>query len=96
MRWLILALVAPTVALVVLVIIASLVSRYRRRQCPACLQKGLRSVSRVRATTVVDGSEVPDYRSYLRCDKCGARFKLHDGVLSGVPDDELADATRFG
>ena len=81
---------------VALVTVASLVARYRRKQCPACLQKGLRSVSRVRGVSVVDGSELPDYRSYLRCEKCGARFKLHDGVLSGVPDDELADATRFG
>ena len=90
------ALVLPTIVLVGIVLVVSIVGRYRRRRCPACMQRGLRSVSRVRAVTVVNGVDVPDYRSYLLCEKCGSRFKLREGVLSGVPEDEMADATRFG
>ena len=95
-KWFIIILIAPTTLLVVIVAISALVSHFHRARCPACLQKGLKSVSRVRTTSVVNGEEVPDYRSYLLCEKCGSRFKLHEGVLTGVPEDEMADATRFG
>ena len=95
-RSFILVLVAPTVVLVGIVVLTAVIGKYHRRRCPACLQRGLKSVSRVRTMTVVNGEETPDYRSYLVCEKCGSRFKLHEGVLSGVPEDEMADATRFG
>ena len=95
-KWVALLLVAPAIMLVAGVVIASLVGRRIRRQCPACLQKSLKQVSVVRAESVVDGESAPDYRSYFRCEKCGERFKLRGGVLSGVPADEMSDAARFG
>jgi hypothetical protein len=78
------------------VVVSSIVSQRSRRKCPACLQRGLKQMSFVRAETVVDGKEQPDYRTYLRCERCGERFKLHDGMLTGVPEDEMTEATRFG
>ncbi len=95
-QWIVIALAAPAVLLVVGVVISSIIASRSRRQCPACLQKGLKQVSFVRANAVVDGVDQPDYRTYLVCERCGERFKLRDGILSGVPHDELADASRFG
>lgn len=89
-------LVAPVVLLVVIVVIGAIVGKFLRRRCPACMQRGLKQMSVVRAETLVDGHEALDYRTYLRCEKCGTRFKLHQGILSGVPDDEMTEATRFG
>jgi hypothetical protein len=89
-------LVAPVVILLLLLVVSAIVGRLLRKRCPACLQRSLKQMSVVRAETVVDGQEDLDYRSYLRCENCGSRFKLHGGILSGVPDDEMSDATRFG
>jgi hypothetical protein len=89
-------LIAPVVLLVLIVAIGALVGRYVRKRCPACMQRALRQMSVVRAETVVNGEEAFDYRSYFRCENCGSRFKLHEGILSGVPEDEMTEATRFG
>ena len=95
-RLIIALLVAPVVLLVVIVVIGAIVGKLVRKRCPACMQRGLKQMSVVRAETMVDGNEALDYRAYFLCDKCGSRFKLHQGILSGVPDDEMTDATRFG
>ncbi len=79
-----------------IVALTTFIGRFRREKCPACLQKGLRQVSVVRAETVVNGEPVPDYRAYLLCDHCKSRFKKHNRILSGVPEDEMPEATRFG
>ena len=89
-------LVAPVVVLILIVAIGAIVGKYIRRRCPACMQKSLKQMSVVRAETLVDGREDLDYRTYLRCENCGSRFKLHHGILSGVPEDEMTEATRFG
>lgn len=95
-RWLILVLVAPTVLLGVVVAVTMIASKFYRRRCPACMQRGLKRVSVVRTFVETRGVASPEYWSYLRCDKCGERFKLHDGIISGVPEDERDEATRFG
>jgi hypothetical protein len=96
-RLIILILVAPTVLLILLIVASAILARYHRKRCPACLQRGLKSVSFVRAFTETrDGDRTPEYWSYLVCEKCGQRFKLHNGVMTGVPEDELAEATKFG
>jgi hypothetical protein len=95
-RLIIVVLVAPVVLLVVIVVIGAIVGKFVRKRCPACMQRGLKQMSVVRAETLVDGNETPDYRAYFRCEKCGSRFKQHQGILSGVPEDEMTDATRFG
>ena len=96
-KLIILLLVAPTVLLVVAVIVSAILARYHRKRCPACLQRGLKSVSFVRAFTETrDGQRTPEYWSYLVCEKCGQRFKLHNGMMTGVPEDELAEAMKFG
>jgi len=92
----VLGLVAPTVLLGAIVAIAMLASRFYRRRCPACMQRGLKRVSVVRTFVETRGQASPEYWSYLRCEKCGERFKLHDGIISGVPEDERDEATRFG
>jgi len=89
-------LAAPVVLLVLIVVVGAVVGRYIRKRCPACMQRALKQMSVVRAETIVNGEEAFDYRSYFRCENCGSRFKLHEGILSGVPDDEMAEATRFG
>lgn len=96
-KLIILILVAPTVLLIVAVIVSAIRARFYRKRCPACLQRGLKSVNFVRAFTESrDGERTPEYWSYLACEKCGQRFKLHNGVMTGVPDDEMTEATRFG
>lgn len=95
-KWILLILVAPVALLLLMVVIAAIVGKFIRRRCPACMQRGLKQMSVVRAYTLVDGHEALDYRTYLRCEKCGSRFKLHQGILSGVPEDEMTEATRFG
>ena len=95
-RLVIALLVAPVVLFVLIVAIASTVGRYVRKRCPACMQRALKQMSVVRADTVIEGEDSYDYRAYFRCENCGTRFKLHDGILSGVPDDEMSEATRFG
>ncbi|CAN5498528.1 hypothetical protein BH09PLA1_BH09PLA1_21460 [soil metagenome] len=95
-KWILLLLVAPVVLLVLIVAIGAVVGNYVRRRCPACMQRALKQMSVVRAQTIVAGEEQPDYRAYFRCEKCASRFKLHEGILSGVPEDEMSDATRFG
>jgi hypothetical protein len=95
-KLLIALLVAPVVFLVVIVAIGAIVGRYVRKRCPACMQRTLKQMSVVRAETVVNGQEEFDYRSYFLCSNCGSRFKLHQGILTGVPDDEMTEATRFG
>jgi hypothetical protein len=93
----ILLLVAPTLLLIIGVAIHAVATRYYRRRCPACLQRGLKSVSVVRTFTETSaGERSPEYWSYHICEKCGQRFKLHNGMLTGVPEDELSEATRFG
>jgi hypothetical protein len=92
----VLGLVAPTVVLALVVAATMIASRFYRRKCPACMQRGLKRVSVVRTFTETRGVSTPEYWSYLRCEKCGERFKLHDGILSGVPEDERDEATRFG
>lgn len=89
-------LVAPVVLLMAIVAIGAIVGKYLRKRCPACMRRALKQVSVVRAETIVNGHEEFDYRAYFRCDNCGSRFKLHHGILSGVPDDEMSEATRFG
>jgi hypothetical protein len=91
-----LVLVAPTVLLGVAVAVTMVASKFYRRRCPACMQRGLKRVSVVRTFVETRGVSSPEYWSYLRCDKCGERFKLHDGIITGVPEDERDEATRFG
>jgi len=92
----VLGLVAPTVLLGAIAAISLIGSRFYRRRCPACMRRGLKRVSVVRTFVETRGVSSPEYWSYLRCEKCGERFKLHDGIISGVPEDERDEAMRFG
>jgi hypothetical protein len=80
---------SPAILYGIALVVTAIVMRYYRRPCPACGQRGLKFVEQCLATVMVNGQRAPDSWSYYICEKCDAVFKLHRGVWSPVPEEEV-------
>jgi hypothetical protein len=85
----VLLILSPAILYAIALGVTALVSTFYSRKCPACSERGLKSVNFIRATIVIDGRRAPDFWSYYECDRCGAGFKLHHDEWTRVEAAEL-------
>jgi hypothetical protein len=90
MIWLYLTLIvlSPAILYGIALIATAIATKYYRRPCLTCGERGLKCVNFIRATIIVNGRRAPDYWSYYVCEKCGAEFKLHHDEWKDVPENE--------
>jgi hypothetical protein len=86
--WWVLAILLVLSPAILYGLLLSFIAIYREK-CPACEKWGLKCVTFIVATILVDGKRAPDSWGYYDCPNCGGKFKWHRGEWTHVSDKEI-------